>query len=231
MSSPRRLFALAALLLSAPAAAWPVDLFVDVAPREETFVRFEGVEWVEVLDPKVATAEAFPSGEVLVSGGEQAAETLVMIYGQGRFSVWKVRVARPAERKAPQAEPSQVLQRCPKPVLEPGRVVARVDSEPCRLALRTFLEQGAVRADQTDLTFELTALQGQLRDLEAGLEALKLSGKVQLRYLGAGLVLEGAVSQEEHRRLLWELFRRSAGRAALEDRLTLPEPARPDGGP
>ena len=57
---------------------------------------------------------------------------------------------------------------------------------------------------------------------ELGLEA---------RYSGAGLVLQGKATPEDHRRALWELFRQSVGRVPLEDRVQLDVPeSAPDAG-
>ena len=49
-----------------------------------------------------------------------------------------------------------------------------------------------------------------------------------MSYHGAGLLLEGSTTPEGHRRALWELFRQSVGRVALEDRVTVQRPPPPE---
>jgi len=218
-------WALLGWALFAPAAvAWPVDLFVDVKVGQEHFTRFQGVDWVEVEDPKVASVEAFESGEVLVTGLVPG-QTLVLLYGQGRFSVWRLRVAAEGARVAPPpADPTALKRACPGVEVGPKLLRAKVPDERCRLALRELLAVDGHRGEDLDLTFELGSLQTQLQDLVRGMEQLKLDDRVSLRYLGAGLVLRGAVTPQEHRRLLWEIFRRSAGRTALDDQLRVGPP-------
>ena len=65
------------------------------------------------------------------------------------------------------------------------------------------------------------------------LELRKAKVPATVRYSGAGVVLEGKLSAAQHRRALWELFRRSLGRVPLEDRVEVkaPEPVEaPDAG-
>jgi len=47
---------------------------------------------------------------------------------------------------------------------------------------------------------------------------------VNARYVGAGLILDGKVSVAEHRKVLWEVLKRTLGRFALDDQLELPPP-------
>ncbi len=221
----RRLIALLCLLAPLGAAAWPVDVYVEVQAGQERFTRFQGVDWVEVEDPQVASAEPFPSGEVMVSGLSPGS-TLVLLYGQGRFSVWRVRVT-PVGQTAPPLtvpDPTAVRQACPGAEVGPKLLRARVQDERCRTALLAHLRQDGHRGEDLDLTFELTVLQAQLRELGLALERRGLGRRVSLRYLGAGLVLTGRVSAAEHRGLLWELFRGSVGRAALDDQLVVQSP-------
>ena len=49
-------------------------------------------------------------------------------------------------------------------------------------------------------------------------------GRVKARYVGAGLVLEGPVTKAEHRKVLWEVLKRTLGRFALDDKMELPAP-------
>lgn len=223
------LLATAVLVAAAPreARAWPVDVYVEVAAGAETFTRFEGVDWVEVEDTKIASAEPFPSGEVLVNGLAPG-RTLLLVYGQGRFSVWRVTVSAAGRRAAAPATAAlgDLEKACPRASLEGKVLRVAVPDDRCRRALRAHLEKDGHRGEDLDLTFELAALQAQLADLGQGLAALGVGDRVSVRYLGAGLVLRGKVTAAEHRQVLWEIFRRSAGRAPLDDQLVVQaEPA------
>ena len=102
----------------------------------------------------------------------------------------------------------------------------RVQSEACRAALHTLLESEAFLARELELTFELELLQAQLKRMDAAWTKARLP--VAGRYEGAGLVLAGEVTAEQHRRALWEAFRHSVGKVSLEDRMVvLPSPSEP----
>ncbi|MHB8873872.1 MAG: pilus assembly protein N-terminal domain-containing protein [Myxococcaceae bacterium] len=219
------LLAFAALLtLSAPALAWPVDVTVDVEAGGEKFERPSALSWVEVEDAKIATAEVLESGELLLSGISPG-RTLLLLYAEGKFAVWRLRVSAKGEKPRPvpgDEALSSAKKACPGLATHPGSgdaaLVGTIKDERCRKALLTLFQTDAFHAKELDLTFELGALQAQLISVQAGLKAEGL-GRLESRYFGAGLVLEGKVSEAEHRKALWELFRRSAARVALEDKL------------
>jgi hypothetical protein len=209
-------------LLVAAVLAWPTDMVHDVEPGREKFVRLGAVEWVEVEDPSIATAEIMESGELLLSG-LKSGRTLVLLYAEGRFAVWRVRVGGKPEPLSPEA----AQKACPGLKLTPNdevKLTATVPDEKCWKALLALFQSDTYVARELDLTFEPKVLQAQLKSVQEGLKK-----GLSTRYVGAGLVLEGEVTAAEHRRSLWELFRRSAGRVALEDKLEVKAPP-PDAG-
>ena len=78
----------------------------------------------------------------------------------------------------------------------------------------------------TDDTFEPEVLQAQLKSIAAALTAQKQ--KITARYEGISLVLTGSTDGPGQRKALWEVFRRSAGRVAMDDQVEVPSP--PDAG-
>ncbi|MBX7100190.1 MAG: hypothetical protein K1X89_20915 [Myxococcaceae bacterium] len=208
---------LASLLFPALALAWPADLQQDVAPGREAFARVASVDWSLSDAPAVATAEWLAaSGELLVEG-KQPGRAHLLLYAEGKLAVWTVRVGQ--SRRAFALPPS-----CPKLVAREGALEGTVDSVACLDALRTALESDGYLARELELTFSGEVLQVQLRRLTAALPK-----GLTARYVGAGVVLEGAASFADYQRALWVLFRESVGRVALEDRVEVS--GRPDAGP
>jgi hypothetical protein len=226
--------ALLAFLVPALAWAWPVDLAVPLEPGKERFHKLAAVDWVEVEDASVATAEVLPGSNELLLTGQKEGRTLLLLYAEGRMAVWRLTVgAPPAEAAAPRLEAARKA--CPDLKATEGAersLTATVKDSACRAALMELLRATDLyEARQLELTFDMPALQEQLASLNAGLKPLEL----EARYSGAGVVLSGQASRETHRRALWELFRRSLGRVPLEDRVEVkaPEPApveAPDAG-
>lgn len=215
------------LALLAPAAgAWPVDVYVDLEAGREKFQRLAALDWVEVEDPSVATAEIMESGELLLTG-KAPGRTLLLLYAEGQLATWRLRVApaRGAIRPEP-AGPRLAAARAACPGLETGdgaegsRLAVTIKDERCRLALAELFRTEAFTARELSLTFEVPALQAQLSAIQAAVASAAGRG-VEARYVGAGLVLEGRLSRQEHRRALWQVFQRSVGRVALEDRVEL----------
>ncbi len=234
---PARMYSLGALLaflVPALAWAWPVDLAVPLEPGKERFHKLAAVDWVEVEDASVATAEVLPGSNELLLTGQKEGRTLLLLYAEGRMAVWRLTVgAPPAEAAAPRLEAARKA--CPDLKATEGAersLTATVKDSACRAALMELLRATDLyEARQLELTFDMPALQEQLASLNAGLKPLEL----EARYSGAGVVLSGQASRETHRRALWELFRRSLGRVPLEDRVEVkaPEPApveAPDAG-
>jgi hypothetical protein len=224
--------ALLAFLVPALAWAWPVDLAVPLEPGKERFHKLAAVDWVEVEDPAVASAEVLPGSNELLLTGQKEGRTLLLLYAEGRMAVWRLTVgAPPAEDAAPRLEAARKA--CPDLKATEGAdksLTATVKDSACRAALLDLLRTTDLFvARELELTFDMAALQAQLASLNAGLKPLEL----EARYSGAGVVLSGQAPRETHRRALWELFRRSLGRVPLEDRVEVkapePEPAKDAG--
>ncbi len=229
-----RLLPLLVLLLTlAPpgAAAWPVDLSMTLETGKERFHKLSVVDWVEVEDPSIATVEVLSGSNELLLTGVKPGRTLLLLYAEGKFAVWRLVVGAPGRPPEPSAESLAAARKaCPGLKTTEGAersLTAFVKSSRCREALLALLKTDAYLARELDLTIELPILQEQLTALTT---ALKGSG-LTVRYRGAGVVLEGSTTPEGHRRALWELFRQSVGRVPLEDRGTVQRPAPPDAGP
>lgn len=197
--------------------AWPADMVHDVEPGKEKFVKLGAVEWAESEDASIATAEVMETSEVLITGLKPG-RTLVLLYAEGRFAVWRIRVGgRPDE---PPLEPAKKA--CPDlkhtPKDEP-KLTVTVATEACGKALLQLFQGDAFTARDLELTFDGKVLQAQLKTIQAGLKK-----GVASKYVGAGLVLEGEVTKAEHRQILWMLFKKSVGRVALDDRLETKTP-------
>lgn len=223
-----------ALLAPAPARAWPVDMRMALEPGKERFHKLSQVDWVEVEDPAIATAEIFPDSQELMLTGVKPGRTLLMLYAQGKLAVWRLVVGGPGVASASSSAESvseaslvaAARKACPGLKTTEGEersLTAEVKDTRCREALRAVLKTDAYLARELDLTFELTLLQEQLATLTPPLKALGLEAS----YHGAGLVLQGSATPEGHRRALWELFRQSVGRVPLEDRVEVKRPAPP----
>nr|WP_257453262.1 pilus assembly protein N-terminal domain-containing protein [Archangium lipolyticum] len=221
------------LTLSAPRAlAWPVDLLVPLEPGKERFHKLSAVDWVEVEDPSIVTAEVLQGSNELLLTGLKPGRTLLLLYAEGKFAVWRLVVGAPGKppEREPSAEPLAAARKaCPGLKATEGAersLTALVKDARCREALLALLKTDAYLARELDLTFELPVLQAQLAALTG---ALKGSG-LTVSYHGAGAVLAGSTTPEGHRRALWELFRQSVGRVPLEDRVTVQRPEPPDAG-
>ncbi|ATB31325.1 pilus assembly protein N-terminal domain-containing protein [Melittangium boletus] len=220
-----------ALVLAAPdARAWPVDMSVRLEPGKERFHKLSVVDWVEVEDPSIVTAEVLTGSNELLLTGLKPGHTLLLLYAEGKFAVWGLTVAAPGggEASKPAAEPLTAARKaCPGLKATEGAersLTAEVKDARCREALRAVLKTEAYLARELDLTFELSVMQEQLAALSAPLKAQGLRAS----YHGAGLVLEGSTTPEGHRKALWALFHQSVGRVPLEDRAEVRRPAPPD---
>ncbi|ADO69739.1 pilus assembly protein N-terminal domain-containing protein [Stigmatella aurantiaca] len=222
----------ALLLLPTAVLAWPVDMRFSLESGADRFHKLSAVDWVEVEDPSIATAEVLSGSNELLLTGKRPGSTLLLLYAEGKFAVWSLSVAEPGAR--PPAAPAPGLlatarKACPGLEVKeaPERLLlATVKDAPCRTALLALFQTETWLARELELTFELPVLQAQLAAMEPRLKALGL----EARYSGAGLVLQGSVPPEAHRRALWELFRQSVGRVALEDRVKVEVPVPPSEG-
>lgn len=208
-----------------PVFAWPIDVEVEVAAGVDRIERLSAVGWAEVEDPKVVQVEVLPAGELLVTG-KAPGSSLVLLYSEGRFAVWRIRVtdkAAPSRKpEVGQAEWAAAKRACPAMKVEEGGAGTRptlhvqVKDERCRKALFTFFQTDRFLARDLELVFEVPMLQAQLADIQRALKSAGLD--VEVRYSGAGLVLEGAVTPAQHRKALWMVFKNSIGRVPLDDR-------------
>ena len=215
------------LLLSTPAWAWPVDVVQELEVGKEKFIRLSSLDWFEVEDPKVVTVEYLESGEILFTG-LQPGRTLVLMYAEKKFAVWRVKVAGKAQPDG--GTIAAALKACPKLAHHPeayDKLVGTVGDEKCRQAVLAVLATDAFVGKQLDLTFPIEVLQTQLKAINAALTAQKQ--KIVARYEGASLVLTGTTDVAGQRKALWEVFRRSAGRVAMDDQVEVTGP--PDAGP
>jgi hypothetical protein len=222
----------ALLLLPVSALAWPVDQAFSVESGADRFHKLTAVDWVDVEDPTVATVEVLPGSNELLMTGKRPGRTLLLLYAEGKFAVWRLTVTAPGARPAPEAAPELLAgarKVCPGLQVTEGAersLVATVKDTACRKALLALFQTDAWLARELELTFELPVLQEQLSALEPALKELGL----EARYSGAGIVLQGSATPEAHRRALWALFRQSVGRVPLEDRVKVLTPSAPDAG-
>jgi hypothetical protein len=206
------------------AAAWPVEKVVALQPGKEQFERLSAIDWVDVERPEVAEVEVLPSGELLLTGKKAGGQTLLLLYAEGRMAVWRLAVAPQQEDTGVEAAEAAAKGACPGLKLYPPEameaVVARVKGEACRVALKALFEHDRYLGRQLVLEFEVPELQAQLRALQQGVDGVTAPGAVKAVYQGAGLKLSGQVTAAQKRAALWQAFRHSVGRVALEDRTT-----------
>jgi hypothetical protein len=220
---------LAALLacLALPAFAWPVDWIHDVEAGKEKFVKLPGVDWLEVDDPKVVSVEWLAESKELLLSGLKPGRATVLLGADGKVAAWRVRVSAPPQTDAAVFAAAQKA--CPdlrSSPLDDVKLTVTVHDESCRKALLALFQTDAFEARALDLTFDGKVLQSQLKSVQEALLAITRN-RVKARYVGAGLVLDGNVTVAEHRKVLWEVLRRTLGRFALDDQMVLPEPAPP----
>ncbi len=214
-----------------------MDQYLDLEAGAERFEKPASVEWAEVDDAKVASVELLPSGELLFVG-HAPGKALALLYAEGRFAVWRVRVHPKGENRclgdgckdgAPSAEALAPARAACGRSLElkgdPAVLHANVSTDACRRALQSVLENDGFIARRTHLTFALEPLQAQLADIERAVREAGVSG-VELRYRGAGLELKAArpLSPAQHRAVLWQVFRHSIGSVPLDDKVERLEP-------
>ncbi len=222
----------ALLLLPVSAFAWPVDQAFSLESGADRFHKLTAVDWVDVEDPTVATVEVLPGSNELLMTGKRPGRTLLLLYAEGKFAVWRLTVTAPGARPVPEAAPELLAaarKACPGLQVNEGAersLVATVKDSACRKALWALFQTDVWLARELELTFELPMLQEQLSALEPELNGLGL----EARYSGAGIVLQGSATAEVHRRALWTLFRQSVGRVPLEDRVKVQAPSVPDAG-
>ncbi len=213
----RSLLQLTLCLMPLHSVAWPVDWVHDVEVSSQKAIKLPRVDWFEIDDPATLSIEWVAESNELLLIGNKPGRATVLLGAEGKVAAWRVRVASP-----PVLEPSALAlakRACPElksMPLEDIKFTVTVPDEACRKALLAWFQTDAVEARSLSVTFEGKVLQAQLRSLEEGL-ATVTKGKVKARYVGAGLVVTGQVSAAEHRKMLWEILRRTVGRFALDD--------------
>lgn len=223
-----RLLAVWVLVLPAWAAAWPVDWAHDVEPGKEKFVRLPRLDWFEVEDPKLVQVEWLAeSGELLLTGLKPG-RTVVLLGADGKVAAWRVRVGtKPVTDGAAYTAAQKACPGFTPTPLEDVKLTVTAHDEACRKALTALFQTDAFEARHLELTFASPVLQSQLKGVEEALREIA-GRRATARYVGAGLVLEGQVSREEHRKILWAILKRTLGRFALDDRLEEPPAADAD---
>ncbi len=217
-------FAFCTLLLAAQVQAWPVDWIHDVEAGKEKFVKLPQLDWFEVDEPGVLDVAWQADSEELLLVGLKAGRATVLLGANGKVAAWRVRVGTPPLRD--EAAIKEAHKACPSLKLTPledVKLTVTAQSEACHAALLKLFQTDIVEARALELTYEGTVLQQQLKRLQTAFGAIA-KGRVSARYVGAGLVLDGRVSEAEHRKLLWEVLKKSLGRFALDDQLELITP-------
>ncbi len=215
--------ALAGWLLPGAARAWPVSGVVDLVAGDERFVRQRALA-VQVSDPEVLTAEALPSGELLLTPKKPGRALLLLLSEGGLDAVW-VRV-REVGGKTPavpldEAAVAVAQKECRGFKIERGsrgpELEATVATGSCRRALLKVLEADDWVADRTDLTFHSEALQDQLAAMREALAKRGLGQGLDLGYVGPTLRLQGRIDPRRRLEVLRALFEVSVGRLNFED--------------
>ncbi len=223
--------ALAVALAPGLARAWPVDWIHDVEVGKEKFLKLPKVDWFEVEDPKVLSVEWFPETNELVMTGLKAGRTRMLLGADGKVAAWRVRVGqKPALDEAAAAAARKACPTFRPAPSEEVKLTVTAHDEACRAALTALFKTDAFEARSLELEFEGKVLQAQLKAVQEALG--KIAGdRLKARYVGAGLVVEGKVSQAEHRKMLWAILDTTLGRFALDDRTEVePPPDVPDAG-
>lgn len=213
-----------AVVVPAPAFAWPVDVVRTLTTDREQFQRLAALAWSEVADPSIATAEFVPETGELILTGKKPGSTLLLLYAEGRFAVWRLEVTGRSKPPPNDAAARAVLAKaCGKLPDGPGLALT-IRDERCRKAALDFFKTDAVLASELEVTFDVAALQAQLAAIQSAIA--KVTPKpVTARYVGAGLELRGTLTAAEHRKVLWAIFENTAGRPAIDDGIEIEDSA------
>ena len=219
-----RLLLTIVLAVAHPAGAWPVDWVHDVEAGKERFVKLPHIDWWEIEDGKTLQMEWLADSNELLLSGLKPGRTVVLLGSEGRVAAWRVRVSgKPLQDEKLNAAAQKACPDLRWTPLEDVKLTVTAHSEACRQALLALFQTDAVEARALEVTLSGEVLQAQLKELQRAFDSIA-KGKVKARYVGAGLVLAGAVTQAEYRRVLWEVLRRSLGRFALDDQLEVQSP-------
>ena len=188
------------VLTASHAHAWPVDLSVRLEPGKERFHKLSVVDWVEVEDPSLATAEVLTGSNELLLTGLKPGHTLLLLYAEGRFAVWGLTVAPAGSPDAPPPEALLTAARKACPGLQATQgaersLTASVKDARCHQALLALFKTETYVARELDLTLELPVLQEQLSALAPALAkvAIHVGPPEYFAVLVAALVLAGGL--------------------------------------
>lgn len=212
----------AAYFLAVPALAWPVDWVHDVEAGKEKFVKLPSLDWFESDDPSTVSVEWFPEANELLLVGHKPGRATVLLGAEGKVAAWTVRVSSPPMVDAAVLQAAKKA--CPDFRVTPReevKLTVTVLNEPCQKALMALFQTDAFEARHLNLTFEGKVLQAQLKEVQEAIHGATRV-KVRARYVGAGLVLEGTLQPEQHRKMLWAILHRTLGRFALDDQTHRP---------
>jgi hypothetical protein len=206
------------VMFALPAGAWPADWLHDVPDGGERFVKLPHVDWLEVDDGQVLEAEWLAGSQELLLSGRRPGRALVLLAAQGKVALWRVRVG--GAPLGDEKKFSAAAKACKdfRPLLEgPVKLTVTIATEACRLAMWELFQTDAFEGKDIEVTFERPQLQAQLKRLQEVVTQAKLPAV--LRYAGAGLVLEGSLTQRQHRDVLWLLMRHIVGRLIIDDQV------------
>jgi hypothetical protein len=165
--------------------------------------------------------------------GKSVGRTVVLLYTEGRFETWRLRVAPKGQTAPPERhEPALAAAHAVCPGLKdegleaPIELSVKLHDEKCRKALLELFQTDGYGGSEVEITFDIPALQSQLAAIDASFQAAGLKG-LSVRYLGAGLVLSGAANEADYRRALREVFEQSVGKVALDDEVEISSPPAP----
>ena len=217
------------------ALALPVDRVLDLTPGELHFERVRFLLAAAVEPADLATAELLASGETLITP-LRAGSGLIYFYEEGQLEVIRLRVGPDPFPAPPQlGELRAVKHACHEVETHVAKgetfLHVTIPDQACRVALKAALAAEPLTAepltaDHLRVVYEVPALQAQLRDMGAKLEAAGLHG-LSLAYAGATLTLKGKATPLAHQRALSILWAEAIGRLDFDDQIELPEPLQP----
>ena len=206
-------------MLSASALAMPVDRSLWLKVGDLHFEKIRFALDTEVQPKDLATAELLPAGEILVTPLREG-DGLLFLYKQGQVDAVRLHVGRtPSTPSLDLHEARHVCSTAESKTVD-GEVylIATVETEACREALKRALDGDAVAADHLRLTYTVPGLQEQLRAMKTRLEEAGVTG-IGLGYAGATLTLKGSVDAATHTRALGILWREALGHLDLDDQI------------
>ncbi len=195
---------------------------MDVPAQGERFVKLPRLDWVEAEDPSVVDVEWLGATNELLLTAKKPGRTAVLLGADGLVALWLVRVGEAPKTDAAALKAASAA--CKGLSYTPDaevKLAVQVSAAACRDALHVLFRSDEFEARSLELVFDQAALQAQLKRFQ---DVARAQGaKVQLRYLGAGLVVEGTIDEKARRKLLWALVKQGIGRLALDDRTQAPD--------